>query len=94
MFAGTRDIRGAETLSNISFLFIKGRRQIQMFGERANEEVRDRIRREGLRQYQVAFCIGITPERFSEWLAVPMTEKRRKRTLNGIELALKERSKK
>lgn len=65
-----------------------------MFGEKANEEIRDRIQREGLRQYQVAFCIGITPERFSEWLAVPMTEKRRKRTLNGIELALKERLKK
>lgn len=65
-----------------------------MFGEKANKEIRDRIQREGLRQYQVAFCIGITPQQFSEWLAVPMTEKQKKRTLNGIELALKERSKK
>lgn len=62
-----------------------------MFGKQANTDIRKTLNTEDLRAYQIAYYLGISPQQFSEWLAVPMNEDRKKRTLEAIEQAKKER---
>ncbi|MBC2369361.1 hypothetical protein HBP99_12000 [Listeria booriae] len=52
---------------------------------KANQDLRDLIYTERLRNWQVAEKVGITDSRFSVWLRTPLNEKRRSRVLKAID---------
>lgn len=51
-----------------------------------NIEIRQVMLQSGLRHWQVAQAIGITPYTFSVWLRQELTETRLKRVLDAINL--------
>lgn len=62
-----------------------------MFGKNANTDLREMM--QGIKSYEVAYTIGITPYTFSRWLSMPMNDERRKRTVKAIrEVRKNERS--
>lgn len=50
----------------------------------ANREIRDKIQRARLRNWEVAEKVGITDGRFSVWLRTPLNDERRKRVEKAI----------
>lgn len=52
------------------------------FGKNANKEIREQMK--GLKAYMIAFQLGIDPSTFARWLSIPMTDERKKRTLQAI----------
>lgn len=53
-----------------------------MFGKNANTDLREMM--QGIKSYEVAYTIGITPYTFSRWLSIPMSDERRKKTIQAI----------
>lgn len=51
---------------------------------KANQEIRDRIMMNRLRQWEVAEQIGITDNRFTVWLRTPLREDRKQRVEAAI----------
>lgn len=57
---------------------------------KANQEIRDLIYSNRLRNWEVSEEVGISDGRFSVWLRTPMNEERKQRVLKAInELAKK-----
>lgn len=50
----------------------------------ANREIRDKIQRARLRNWEVAEKVGITDGRFSVWLRTPLSDERRARVEKAI----------
>jgi hypothetical protein len=46
---------------------------------KVNQEIRNEIAKAGLKNYEVAYMIGITEGQFSKWLHLPLTAEREKR---------------
>lgn len=51
---------------------------------KANQEIRNLIATNRLRNWEVADKVGISDSRFSVWLRVEMTEERKERVLKAI----------
>lgn len=58
---------------------------------KANQEIRDCIFRNRLRNWEVAEQIGISDSRFSVWLRTPMREDRKVRVEKAIDELLEAR---
>ncbi|MDO7799414.1 MAG: hypothetical protein ACLR1F_00695 [Enterococcus avium] len=56
---------------------------------KANQEIRDRIMVNRLRQWEVAEQVGITDNRLTVWLRTPLREDRRQRVEKAIDELLK-----
>lgn len=52
---------------------------------KANQEIRDLIFANRLRNWEVAQEVGITDGRFSVWLRTPLNDERKERVLKAIE---------
>ncbi|MGX6962387.1 hypothetical protein [Vagococcus xieshaowenii] len=52
---------------------------------KANQEIRDLIFENRLRNWEVAQMVGITDGRFSVWLRTPLNDERKERVLKAIE---------
>lgn len=59
---------------------------------KANQEIRDKIFFNRLRNWEVSEKVGITDSRFSVWLRTPLREDRKYRVEKAIEELIKERS--
>lgn len=57
---------------------------------KANQDLRELIYTERLKNWQVADKIGISDSRFSVWLRTPLNEERKKRILAAIDDLKKE----
>ncbi|GFK22846.1 hypothetical protein [Tetragenococcus halophilus] len=57
---------------------------------KANQEIRDRIFFNRLRNWQVAEQIGISDSRFSVWLRSPLKKERKQRVEKAIDDLIKE----
>jgi len=58
---------------------------------KANQDIRNLILSERLRNWEVAEVVGISDSRFSVWLRTPLNEERKQRILKAIdELTKKE----
>lgn len=57
-----------------------------MCNMKANQEIRDQIMMNRLRQWEVAEQVGITDNRFTVWLRTPLNDERKKR----VEVAIDE----
>ncbi|MGX6962953.1 hypothetical protein [Vagococcus xieshaowenii] len=51
---------------------------------KANQEIRDLIFTNRLRNWEVAQEVGITDSRFSVWLRTPLNDERKERVLKAI----------
>lgn len=71
-------------------MFIKNRQEVFYF-MKANQEIRDCIFRNRLRNWEVAEQIGISDSRFSVWLRTPMREDRKVRVEKAIDELLEAR---
>lgn len=56
---------------------------------KANQEIRDQIMMNRLRQWEVAEQVGITDGRFSVWLRTPLSDERKARVEAAIDELLK-----
>lgn len=59
---------------------------------KANQEIRDKIFFNRLRNWEVSEQIGISDSRFSVWLRTPLNDERKARVEKAIDELLKERS--
>lgn len=60
--------------------------------KKANQEIRDKIFFNRLRNWEVSEQIGISDSRFSVWLRTPLNDERKARVEKAIDELLKERS--
>ncbi|MGC4666418.1 hypothetical protein [Enterococcus hirae] len=58
---------------------------------KANQEIRDRIFMNRLRNWEVAEKIGISDSRFCVWLRIPLNDDRKARVEKAIDELLAER---
>lgn len=58
--------------------------------QHANEQIREAIHNEHLRQWEVAETVGISDGRLSVWLRTPLREDRKKRVLAAIDKLTKQ----
>lgn len=56
----------------------------------ANIEIRNSIKENRLRYWEVAERVGISDTRFSAWLRLPLNDDRKERVLNAIKELTKE----
>ena len=59
---------------------------------KANQEIRDKIFFNRLRNWEVSEQIGISDSRLSVWLRTPLNDERKARVEKAIDELLKERS--
>lgn len=59
---------------------------------KANQEIRDKIFFNRLRNWEVSEKVGISDSRFSVWLRTPLNDERKARVEKAIDELLKERS--
>ena len=59
---------------------------------KANQEIRDKIFFNRLRNWEVSEQIGISDSRFSVWLRTPLNDERKARVEKAIDELLKERA--
>lgn len=59
--------------------------------QKANQEIREKIFSNRLRQWEVADRVGISDNRFTVWLRTPLREDRKERVEKAIEELLQER---
>ena len=59
---------------------------------KANQEIREKIFFNRLRNWEVSEQIGISDSRFSVWLRTPLNDERKARVEKAIDELLKERS--
>ena len=58
-----------------------------------NEELRNRIKAAGLRQWQIATAIGVSEWTFTRWMRVELSEERKRIVLDAIaQLSRKEKN--
>jgi len=60
---------------------------------KANQEIRDSIYSNRLRNWEVSEKVGISDSRFSVWLRTPLNDERKDRVEKAIESLVKERGK-
>ncbi len=60
--------------------------------KKANQEIREKIFFNRLRNWEVSEQIGISDSRFSVWLRTPLNDERKARVEKAIDELLKERS--
>ncbi len=51
---------------------------------KANEEIRKQIAAKGLKQYELAYKMGISKYSLNTWLQTPLTPEREKRILEAL----------
>lgn len=59
---------------------------------KANQEIRDKIFFNRLRNWEVSEKVGISDSRFSVWLRTPLNDERKARVEKAIDELLKERA--
>ncbi|SEM67412.1 hypothetical protein SAMN04487770_1632 [Butyrivibrio sp. ob235] len=52
---------------------------------KVNATIRKKIEKSGLRQYQVAYAIGVSKWTLNSWLSIPLTAERKERILKAID---------
>lgn len=57
---------------------------------KANQEIRDRILFNRLKNWEVAQAVGISDSRFSVWLRTELSDERKERVLKAIESLTKQ----
>ncbi|WP_225422957.1 hypothetical protein [Companilactobacillus jidongensis] len=55
-----------------------------------NEKLREKIKNEDLKYWEIANTIGITDSTFSRWLRTPLNDERKQRVLDAISELTKE----
>lgn len=56
-----------------------------------NQEIRETVRKAGLRYWQIAAVIGINRVTLCEWMRFPLTGERKKRVQGAIQKLINER---
>ena len=54
-------------------------------GKDANADIRRRIKKSGLKHYEIAYVCGISDVRFCQWLHRPLTDEHRRRVIDAID---------
>lgn len=64
----------------------------QVKHEVRNSDIREILKRRGIRHYDLAVECGVNKYTMSNWLAMPLTEQRRERILDAIDRIIKANS--